>query len=354
LVPELTRHIPTPLDISTDPEVVGANLGLAAVAVALLAIIQEVVNRILSEHEPAIQGVLRRLKLFAWLPGRAERAERPKPHGRLRNAIALVFIVLLYGLIFSLLERSWNPFTLAGLWLFVSMSFACGLVGLLDDLAEWRTARRWGLPTSLSVRPGNLVLALTSTAVSRVLTLVPGIMFGVPEAFEADTASLDKQRQRGLLLAGLRMLLIVGMSAWLLSGVTNAVTTVPPIVSLGVDLAPDLASWIGGVQAFLLLTFASAVQSIFLGILGLPGTVGRALREWNLGLWGFGMLSSTFLYFHTLVNPQGDLAAALGTTSMRLCLITAAGFGVLAVATWLYFRALHGKTTGFAGTGEEE
>jgi hypothetical protein len=351
---ELTTYIPTPLDISTDPQVIGANLGLAAAAVLLLAAIQEAVNQTLSEHEEVIRQKLGRVRFLSRMLGPEERPVSAPPRGRLQNAVTLMFIVLLYGLIFSLLERGWNPFTRAGLYVLLSMSLANGLVGLSDDVAEWRTARRWGLPTRVEVQPGNLVLAVVSTVGSRILSLVPGIWFGGPEVFEVDSASLDPHRARRLMIAGLRTLLVLGTVVWLLSGVTAAVMMALPILAVSLDAASQWASWIDGVQSFLLLTFGSAAQTAFLALVGLPGTVGRALRVWNSRVWALGMLSSTFVYFHTLLNPQGDLAAALETTNVRAFLLTATGLAILAVAAWLYFRTVDRKPATVAETVEEE
>ncbi|UCC76137.1 MAG: hypothetical protein JSW37_11560, partial [Anaerolineales bacterium] len=351
---ELTTYIPTPLDISTDPQVIGANLGLAAAAVLLLAVIQEAVNQTLSEHEEVIRQKLGRVTFFSRMIRPAERPESAPPRGRLQNAVTLVLIVLLYGLIFSLLERGWNPFSRAGVYVLLSMSLANGLVGLSDDVAEWRTARRWGLPTRVEVQRGNVVLAVASTLGSRLLSLVPGIWFGGPEAFEVDSASLDPHRARRLMIAGLRTLLALGTAVWLLSGVTAAVMTLLPILALRVDAASEWASWIDGLQSFLLLTFGSAAQTAFLALVGLPGTVGRALRERSVRLWVLGMLSSAFVYFHALLNPQGDLAAALQTTNVRAFLLTAAGLAILAVGAWLYFQSAYRKPAAVAGPREEE
>jgi len=342
LVPELTTYIPTPLDVSTEPKVVSANLQLAALATVLLAIIQEALNRVLAEHEDDIQRMLGRWPLLNRLVGRA--SDVPRPESRLAGlvqAIKLVTIVLFYGLVFSLLERGWDPFTVTGVYLFVCMTIASALVGLSDDIAQYRAARRWGVPAELDVRPGNLLLAVISTAASRVFSLVPGVMFGLPEAFEVDSSSLDEQRERKLLLAGLRTLVLVGATAWLLSGVAGLGSSLVSVASLAMSVTPNLAIGIGGLQSLLLLAFASAVQNTFLELLGLPGTVGQMLRQWNRWLWGLAMLGTSFLFYHTLLNPQGDLTAAMQTTNVRVFLITGVGFAVLAVAVWLYFKLLY-------------
>ncbi len=58
LVPELTTHIPTPLDVSVDPEVVGANLLLAAAAMMFFVAAEELLRRTMSAGEGRLQRVL--------------------------------------------------------------------------------------------------------------------------------------------------------------------------------------------------------------------------------------------------------------------------------------------------------
>jgi len=334
LVPELTTHIPTPLDVSTEPKVIGANLLLAALATILFTIALEMLNNTLAENEATLQRILRPVQ---WISRGQQRVGTVLGarlgHPALLDAIKLAGIVLFYGLIFSLLERGWNPLSLTGFYLFISMTIAFGVVGIADDIAQWGAARRWNLPTSLNLRSGNLMLAVASTTFSRILALVPGIMFGTPEAFEVDKASLDKQKETKLLKIALSTLLIIGIGVWLLTVLTALVqrATLPKLLSV----------LIGGIESLLLLVFAAAVQNIFVQMLAFPGSIGRALVRWNRWLWGFGLLSITFLFYHTLINPRGDLARALTTANVRVFLITIAVFMFSTLTVWLYFKWLN-------------
>jgi hypothetical protein len=343
LVPEMTTYIPTPLDISTDPEVVGANLGLAALATILLTIAQELLNQTVADHEDDILRVLGRWRIFdRWTKREAPAPWSDERRSRLANVVRLIAIVLVYGLIFSLLERGWDPFTVTGVYLFVCMAIASGVVGLWDDVAELRTARRLQIPAGMDVRTGNLLLAAATAAASRLLSLVPGVWFGVPEAFEVDSAALDEPRERQLLLAGLRSLVRIALVVWLLTIVTTLSSSALSILSLAVGAVAMVARGVGGIQSLLLLIFASAVQNIFLEMVGLPDTVGGVLRQWKRWQWALGLLIAAFVYYHTLLNPQGDLANALQATSVRAFMFTVAAFTVVAVAAWLYFKRVPG------------
>ena len=330
LVPTVTTYIPTPADVSTDPPVVGANLVLAAAVMILFTIAGELLNRTLAENEDAFAargGVLARLRQAR---RRIDRAlERRLGRGRLLTAVQLAGIAAIYGLVFSLLDRTWDPLSVTGLWLFFSMAVAFGIVGIADDLACWSVARRWGVAADLDLRPGNLLAAVASTAASRVAALLPGVMIGMPEALEVDVEALDDRRRARLAAVGLGTLAVIGTVAW-------AITLVTAVAgSAGEE---GIAVLLGGVEAFFLVVFAVTVQNGFAQLLAFRGTPGRVLRTTHRWAWLGALLLVTFLFWHTLVNPRGDLAAALGETNVVAFMATAVGFVAVSGAAWAWFR----------------
>jgi hypothetical protein len=214
------------------------------------------------------------------------------------------------------------------------MAIAYGLVGLADDIAQWAAARRWKVAASLDVRPGNLLLIVASTTVSRVFGLLPGVMFGMPEAFDVDEAALaDRRTENGLLRVAAGILFLILLAAWLPTALTAWV--------LQATLPEFLAALIGGLESFLLLVFAVTVQNIFLQMLALPNTFGKALARWSKPVWALGFLFSAFLYLHTLLNPRGDLAEALASSNVIVFLATIFLFLVFTVLVWFFFLVVN-------------
>jgi alpha-tubulin suppressor-like RCC1 family protein len=331
LVPELTTYIPTPLDISLDPGVVGTNLLLAAAAMVLLTVTTELANRTLEANEAALRGWLRPANWVARLLQRIENAAQTRlKRPILVDAIKLGGIILIYGLTFSFLEPGWNLFTLTGFYLFFSLTLGGGIVGLADDLAQWLAARRWGAKANLHLHPANLLLAVTSTGASRLFSIIPGFMLGSPQAVEIDPSSLDKRRQRTLLWIGGLTLVGIGLVLWLLTILTT-------LLQRG-NLSSLAGILIGGLESLFLSIFALAVQNAFLQMLAFPDSYGRVLLRWNRWAWGAGLLGITFVFYHTLVNPQGNLASAWSTLSVRLFLITSGVLALLALGLWLFFK----------------
>jgi hypothetical protein len=336
LTPEITTYVPTPLDISTDPKVIGANLLLAAIAMILFTIASEILNRTLANNEAFLQRLLRPLK---WLRDLAERASIGKRLGRpvWFELLKLILVMLIYGLVFSLLDPSWKPFSLTGLYLFATMAIAYGIVGLADDIAQWAAARHWKLASGLTVRPGNLLTIVASTAFSRVFGILPGLMFGMPEAFDIDEAALKNRRtENALLRVAAGVLILILFAAWPPTALTA--------LMLRVNLPEFLLVLVGGLESFLLLIFAVTVQNIFLQMLALPNTFGRALARWNKPVWAICFLAATFLFLHTLLNPRGDLAKSLASANVLVFLITIFLFLVFTVLVWLFFLIVNDFT----------
>lgn len=328
LVPVITTHIPAPQDLSTDPAVVGTNVLLAAIALLLLTVSSKAATRLLADHEAAIA---RRVPLVGAI-GRLEARLATGAGGRLgrrrlRDLLGLLGVTLFYGVLFSLLEPGWEPLTVTGMWLLVSFTTANAVVGMGDDLAAWAVARRWGLPASLAVRPTTALLAVGSVGLSRAASVVPGLMFGTPEALQLPGELVDRARSRRLALIGVVVLAAVGGVAWAITMGTTAIAR-----------EGEMTNGLAGIEALLLLVFASSLQNLFVGILGFRGSAGEMLRERSRLAWAVVAVAITFLFFHTLLNPQGDPAMALSNRNVQVTMGLVVAFSLVTGAAWVVDR----------------
>jgi hypothetical protein len=329
LVPELTTHIPAPQDISTRPEVIGANIFLVALIMLPFAIAAELFTRTLAEHEGALR---RKFKLLEWIAGLQQRMESGIGSRLRRPALLdlgkLIGVMCFYGLVFSLLERNWNPLSVSGVALFFQMTIAYGIVGIADDILQWRVIRHWGLEADLTVRPTNVLLAAGSMATSRLFSVVPGLLFGTPEALRVDEVGLDAEKRNHLLKISAATFVSLVLIFWI------------PTIATGMlqqlSLPAALADLIGGVEAFLLVVFAVALENTFVQMLGFPGGFGQALKRKNRWLWLGGLAAVGFLFFHTLINPRGELASAIQEGNVLVLLIAAGVFLVISFGLWLF------------------
>ncbi len=332
LVPQITTYIPTPLDVSTQPGVIGTNLFLAALMMLPFAVAADFFTRVMSEHEEPLRRKVKPVDWIVRLKGRMDTlaGTRLNRHPTLRDTLKLLGVIFFYGLIFSFLDRTWNPFSLKGLILFLSMAIAYGIVGIADDIMQFRTIRKWGLPAELNLRPTNILIALLSTATTRLLSLVPGLMFGTPEALQAEEALFDQDKRNRLLKISAITFSVVGLGVWFATAVTRLLQHQP--------LSEAPMNLIAGLEGFLLIIFAVTLENVFVQLLGFAGGFGQALKRKNRWLWLAVLIGVTFLFYHTLLNPRGELAAALQEGNVRLLLGVASAFivgtGGLRVYYW--------------------
>jgi hypothetical protein len=171
-------------------------------------------------------------------------------------------------------------------------------------------------------------------------------MFGTPEALDVDPAVLDRQRETKLVRIAAGTLLVIGIGAWLPTAATALVQRLTlPEVTL---------TLIAGVESFLLVIFAVTVENGFIQMLPLPGNVGYAFRRWNRWLWAGGLMAIAFVFFHTLMNPRGDLAAAMREANVRFFILATVVFVAGVVALWLYFKWLERRGVTVAETASPQ
>jgi len=332
LVPEITTYIPTPLNLSPKPTVIGTNLLLAALTMLLFAVAAELFTRTLTKNEEVLK---RKMRPAVWLSRMQKRIEaimgtKMGRHLIARDIAKLLGIILFYGLAFSLLDRTWKPFSLTGLVLFLNMTIAYGIVGIAGDIMQWRALKKWGIPKEIGIRPTNILISVISIATSRLVGIVPGLMFGTPQALRADESTLDKAKQNRLLKISAITLLVIGFGLWLPTIATSLIQRL--------SLPGTLVNLIGGFEGFLLVIFAVALENTFIQMLGFPGGFGRALKQKNRWLWFGGLVVITFIFYHTLINPRGELVEALQETNVILFMSVAVAFIIIAFGLWLYFR----------------
>ncbi len=328
LVPEITTSIPTPLDISTQPGVIGTNLLLAALMMLPFALAAEVFTRLSAEEAGFLRNKFWLTRWLSKVPHNLEKffAAVFKRRTAGGNILRVILITIFYGLAFSLLDRTWNPFTITGLVLFLNMTVAYGIVGIADDLMQWRVLKKWGAPAEINLRPNNIFIAAASTITSRVLSLVPGLMFGTPEALIIDEKQLGNTRRNYLLKVSALTLLSIGIGLWILTTITAVLQRQ--------TISDNFRNAIGGLEGFLLIVFAVALENTFVQMLGLHGSFGEAVRKKSRVLWALGLTLVTFAFYHTLINPRGELSAAMQESNVRIFLGVAGAFVLFTLTIW--------------------
>ncbi len=306
-VPEFTTSIPTPLDISLEPEVIGTNVLIAALLMVPFALANEWFSRMLDDRRNLRAG---KKPPPPWLRNFQE-GFTIQPTDNIKGRIAFriglrVFILaLVYGLLFSLLDSAWEPFSMEGALLFISMAITYGVVGMTDDFIQWRRLRKWKLPVRTTLSTTNLLVAMASIGISRILFLFPGVMFGTPELLRISEGDIPPKKRTKLLGISMLTFTLIGLAAWLLTLITQQV--------LGGSIESPAISpvIVGFLEALLLIIFAVVIENFFVQLLGFPGTFGHTFRKSNRALWLATLIAVTFIFIHTLINPRSGLTNAL-------------------------------------------
>ena len=327
--PSVANNIPTLGDISTEPSVAFANLVLTAIAVIALTIGMRLLNSTLVRHEDALEQLVRPARALGrwWAAADDVLARRL---GAVAALVRVLGVLLFYGVLFSFLEDGWRPWTVSGLFLLGVMTIAFGAVGTTDDLVELRAAHRWGLPARLAVKPALVLFAAGSVALTKVAHLVPGLMIGTPEAFSLEDEVGERDELR-LASVGLVTTAAVGLGAWAIATPLDAVLD---------GSGGALQSVVAAIVTLLVLVFAVAVENLFANLVALPGSEGATLRRHHRAVWRVSMIAITALFFHTLINPRGDLARSLESTNVRVALATVATFLIFTAGVHLWFRRI--------------
>lgn len=313
LVPEIARYIPTPRDVETDPLAVWVNLFLAVTAATLMLPFALVVDA----FSGTLKSLFERVEEFA--AQIAANLQKLAPVSLTRTQAFLLDVlremagifrlflaILFYAVVFSLLDPSWDPFSLKGLILLIEMAIAFGVVGILDDMIQWIVVRSWGIPGAFKIRAVNALMALASVGISRIIPVLPGLMFGSPEALIVDEKQLN--RKQNDTLTRITLFTFAGICF-----ITWVPTLFLELIIQQAGLAETPKNIVAGVEGFLLILFAVALENVFVQLVGVSDGVGKKIRRQNFWGWFLLWIPVAFVFLHTLLNPRNSFLQDLQT-----------------------------------------
>jgi outer membrane protein assembly factor BamB len=306
LVPEIARYIPTPRDVETDPLAVWVNLFLAVTAATLMLPFALVVDA----FSGTLKSLFERVGEFTALIAANLRKLAPVSLTRtqaflldvlreMAGIFRLFLAILFYAVVFSLLDPSWDPFSLKGLILLIEMAIAFGVVGILDDMIQWIVIRSWGIPGAFKIRAVNALMALASVGISRIIPVLPGLMFGSPEALIVDEKQLN--RKQNDTLTRITLFTFAGICF-----ITWVPTLFLELIIQQAGLAETPKNIVAGVEGFLLILFAVALENVFVQLVGVSDGVGKKIRRQNFWGWFLLWIPVAFIFLHTLLNPRNS------------------------------------------------
>lgn len=314
-------------DVSLRAKVIGTNFLLALLLALLFGSAKAALDNTIEARESllgqrfgGIRGALRRLMGWNMVP-------------RLRRVLMLVLVplaVVAYGLLFTLLDPDHGFFSKEMTFLVISLGLSLGLIELADDVGRWLWALRLGAKTDFGLRPFNVVFAITAAGGSRLMSLVPGFIVGVPGGVEVEGEHLSERQRLLLSIAGWVGVLLIALLGWFGAAALSATLGNGDHI-LGIS-APYL-------HGFLLIVYLAGIEVLFFQVLPWSGSGGEALFRYNRWAWAGLFLAVSFIAWQTLFNPNGSLIAVFSRASVVAVLAVVAIFDLGLLWLWRMARA---------------
>ncbi|MCL5950770.1 MAG: hypothetical protein M1132_03455, partial [Chloroflexi bacterium] len=224
--------------------------------------------------------------------------------------IKLAGLFLACGFILGFLDPSLDLTQVDSWLLILALAISIGLVVVSVLAAQQLVLRTNGNQADRPIGIGHILLVLATTVLSRLAGLVPGILLAGPTRLEQNP---DIQVKLDRMAVG--AMILVGLAAWV----------VAPLV--------DTDAWFKTVA---LLTFATAVQTLFLQMLPLKNLHGRSLFESSRPAWFVLFILIALVLLETMLNPDGSFIAAFQSPTMLLLALAAVAFSITSVILTLY------------------
>lgn len=345
----LLASVPAPQQLSSEPKVIGTNIFLAILMALVFGVTSTVLGNMLRDEEQRIQTWLRALgvqKLFGWI---GQAFQWTLGSGVRQGCLTVPLVIVIfafYGIVFAFLERGTSIFSQQGAFLAVTMAFTAGLVSFSGDIARRIMGRIWRAKSRFNLYPVNMMSAIGTVILSRLLVLTPGIAFGTPGGADVDIpGDKEPQREAVLSLVTLFILSIIGGLGWALSGFIFSL--------LGAPIEERLVGVVAGViqplQNASLALFLVALQTIFFETVPLAYSGGKSILQWNKIAWAAVFVPTAFLFNHALLNPQSGFLDSFLTSNVRFMwffLLTLVG---ITVGLWFYFNVVDDVLQEFVG-----
>jgi hypothetical protein len=314
-----TQSLLTPGQLSVKFTHVATNVLLALALVLLIPFPTELFNSTLEANYDRVTAPLRELGRF--LPRFPTRERRWRGRGFVLFAGTMVVTSLLYCLLDP--TFGWNRSSLA---LFVGILGGLVVVTVAFDLvALWFMWRRHRARPAFRAYGAALPIAAACVVVSRAAHFQPGYLLGAIAGLSFAVA-LSRQDEGRLAARSAAWILGLSLIAWVAR--TPVVDAEATSSRLGLQV----------LDATMAAIVVGGIEGVAFGLLPLRFLAGEQVMAWSrrawLALFGLAVLAFVFV----VLNPQGNFVGSLSVGSVWSTIALVAGFTVVSVAMWAWFR----------------
>lgn len=316
-------NIPSPAQVSRDPEVVGTNLLIALISVVYFGFTTSIFNNLVKKVQFTLTGLeklLYPLRRFSRLDGLGLSG----PGGMWYLKIRFIGLWIAITLVNSTIQSFLNPSPVIFdaergrviLGLVAAGLIVSGLKLAADSVFHKRLGNRPDMRAEL--RWHGLLIALASMIFSRSLGFKPGYLLGTLGMVLILPSIMERDR------AGKRVLVVLGF----LFGTSLSLWLVSPFLS-------EKFAWL---EAIILSVFASAISGVLFELLPFSFFEGSKLWKWKKAYWFLFFTPVCFLFIHLFLNPDAKAVKALQQNGVTTLLVVMLVYALATFGLWLVYR----------------
>ena len=326
--PETSGAIVALGDMRIDAGVIGTNVVIAFILLAILLLSSSLFNDTLAENQAQIERYLARLTRplrgltgFFGAPMAAIGDSSP-----IVRTLVLPIMLLLTGLIYSFNEPSVG-LNGESFLLFCSLVIGVGVTTYVYEGGQALvTQRRFHIASRMEVVPFAIGIAAVFVLISRLVSFQAPIIYGfVAAASILRSADLDKNQSAQAVAFPAAVLLALSLVAWGLLG---------PLRSMSGNSEQWFVHLPGETAAII---FAGGVEGLLFTMIPLTFTDGLKLLRWQPITWFVLFAVPAFLFSWVILNPEAEAFSALLEGRLLFAFSVVLAYAALATGVWLFF-----------------
>jgi hypothetical protein len=298
--------------ILANPIVIGGAALAGLVLFLLVAFPAELLNSTISENYGRFAKRIPPVKVPWWTRFTTWLQQTPLAGG--------LAITVVAAIIFGFADPGFG-FDITSLRVVLACAIALFIVGYLaSTISGAIIRRRWGLATEMELKPLGLILTVIGVVLSRVLEFSPGFLLGLILGIALVGRTTVAQRAKATLVqAG--VVFVLAILGWVGYSILTATTN------------PDTFLTALAFDTMVAIT-AEGLTALFIGMLPFKLLDGESVFQFNKLLWVAVYIVAAFAFILIVVpSSWGELSGSLSTW-----LIVLAGFAIVAVGIYVYFR----------------
>jgi hypothetical protein len=305
--------VPEPGQVSTRLRTVLNSLLITAGLVLLIVFPADLFNATLDENYDEVRS-------WFGLGPRSSKGVRP-----LHQALALAGFIIAGGVLYGFLDPHFG-LNRSSLALALGLSVALALITVVFRLPFLlHSKQHHGEWARLKVLPGTALMAVACVGLSRVLSFLPGYLYGLIAGLEFRREA-DDTTGRLTSLAALTIL-IVGLVTWAARA---------PVAAAAARAGAGF--WVVAADACLAAIFVAGLTTLVFSLIPLRFLEGSKVTRWSRAAWVGLFASGLFAFVHILLQPSSGYVGHTQANQKWVVIALFVGFGLFSIAFWAYFR----------------